>query len=57
MPARDTPSVTPAPKPALLLELSPEVAVLWSVGGLIEDVEGDAVGFVEDAGGSAVDFV
>ena len=57
IPASDTPTVTPTPKPALLLELSPEVAVLWSVGSLSEDVEGNAIGFVEDAGGSAIDFV
>ena len=33
------------------------MAVLWSVGGWSEDVEGNAVGIVENAGGSAIGFV
>ena len=33
------------------------MAVLWSVGGLSEDVEGNAIDVVEDAGGSAIDSV
>lgn len=57
IPASDTPTVTPTPTPAFVLELSPELAIPWSVGALSEDVEGSAIGLVEDAGGSAVGFV
>ena len=44
-----------------MLDLSSELAILWSVGGLSEDVEGSAVDFVGEAiaevDGGAVDFV
>lgn len=46
IPASDIPIVTPTPIPAFVLELSPEVAIPWSVGGLSENVEGSAVDFV-----------
>ena len=61
IPASDTPTVTPTPTPAFVLDLSSELAILWSVGGLSEDVEGSAVNFVGEAiaevDGGAVDFV
>lgn len=46
IPASDTPTVTPTPIPAFTLELSPEVAVPWSVRAFSENVEGSAVDFV-----------
>ena len=49
IPASDIPTVTPTPTPAFVLELSPELAILCSVGGLSEDVEGIAVDFVGEA--------
>ena len=60
--ASDTPSVTPTPTAAFVLELSPEVAIPWSVGRLSEDVEGSLSEDVEDSlsedvEGSAIDFV
>ena len=62
IPASDTPTVTPTPTPAFVLELSPEGVIPWSVGGLLEeDVEGGPAGFVWEAivevDGGAVVFV
>ena len=49
IPATNTPTATPTPTPAFVLELSPEVAIAWSVGALSEDVEGSAVTVVREA--------